>query len=185
MSQLIKILIPFFLSLLLILFLIWPKYQAFQDHQVKIEERSNELQNLEEYFSYLQEISEEREKCEAEMSKIDSALPTDPCIPSILHFIERISAENGLNFKKISSFSIISPQVSGATSRVSSQEPELPSGIKKIQLGFEVSGNYFALENFLEDLEKNARIFEVNQTSFSTEEEGVFSFDIQLETYSY
>lgn len=184
MPRIITILICIFATLILILFLVWPKYKDLRSSQLEIKRKETELGYMEEYFSDLSKTSEELTRYEVELSKIDSALPADPSIPSLLNFLQKTSAQNGLIFKDFGGFSIVSPPKPGE-GKAPSKEGELPSKIKKIHIDFEVSGSYPALKNFLTTLENSARIFEVESISFSSEEEEIFSFDLAIETYSY
>ena len=185
MSRLTLIIICFFLILLISLFLIWPKYQELRALKVEVEEKETEFRYLEEYFSKLNQLSQELKKYEAQLSKIDFALPSDSSLTllSLMNFLQKASSQNGLVFKEFSSFSIILPKPLAEIS--SPQESQLPSGIKEIYLNFEVAGSYSALKNFLNTLEKSAKLIEVEDVSFSFGEEEIFSFGLKIKTHSY
>ncbi|MBZ9578322.1 hypothetical protein KJA14_00520 [Patescibacteria group bacterium] len=185
MSRLTLIIICFFLILLIGLFLIWPKYQNLGALKLEIEGKEIELQYLEEYFQRLDQLSQELKKYEAQLSKIDFALPSDSSLTllSLINFLQKASSQNGLVFKELGSFSIILPKPPAEASGL--QESQLSSKIKEIYLGFEVAGSYSALKNFLNTLEKSAKLIEVEEVSFSFEEEEIFSFIFKIKTHSY
>ncbi|MBZ9571757.1 type 4a pilus biogenesis protein PilO [Patescibacteria group bacterium] len=185
MPRLITAIICLFLTLILGFFIIWPKYQDLRDLKLEIKTRETELNYREEYFSDLNKISEELKKYEAELSKINDALPDDPSLPSLLNFLEKASSQNGLVFKKLGSFSTVSLKKPTRTATPSEQQPLSPSEIKETRLGFEVSGSYSALKNFLSTLEKSARLIEIETISFSFEEGEIFSFALEIKTFSY
>jgi len=181
------------LILLIGFFLLWPKYQELTGVQAKIEGKKKELQYLQDYFSKLNQLSQKLKKYETQLSKIDFALPSDPSLTllSLVEFLQKASFQNGLIFQNLGSFSITSPKSSTTTSpRLSTTSPELlevetPSNIKELYISFEVAGSYSALKNFLNTLEKSAKIIEVEDVSFSSGEETTLSFSLSIKTYSY
>jgi len=185
MSRLTPIIICFFLILLIAFFLIWPKYQELKGIEAEIKVKKTELQYSEEYFSKLNQVSQRLKGYEAQLAKIDFALPSDASLSllSLMNFLQEASFQNGLVFKEFGSYSIASPKPAATTP--GSPETELPAKIKEIRLNFEVSGLYSALKNFLIALEKSAKIIEVESISFSFEEGEIFSFALNIRTYSY
>lgn len=165
--------------------MIWPKYQESEALRLKIEEKETEIRYLEAYFSNLNQLSQELEGYEVQLSKIGFALPSDSSLAliSLINFLQKASSQNGLIFKELGSFSIISPKTLTETPGLPETKP--PSEIKEIHLSFEVAGSYSALKNFLHTLEKSARLIEVENISFVYEEVEIFSFNFEIKTYSY
>jgi len=184
MSKLIFVTACFLLVVLIGLFLIWPKYQKLSTLKLEIGSKETELRYIEEYFARLNKLSQELKNYENQLSKIDFALPSDSSSTaiSLINFIQRASSQNGLIVKKLKSFSIILPKSSAPTPGSPQAQP--PSKIKEISLDFEISGSYFALKNFLNALEKSAKIIEVENISLKEKEE-MPSFDLKIKTYSY
>ncbi len=171
-SIIIVTVVCFFLVLLFGAGFFWPKYQALSGLQKGIEERTVQLQHKEKYFSGLKDIQAELKKYETELSKIDSALPSNPSLPSLFSFIQKTSSQSGLVLKGISPFAISAAE--GAPK------------IKTIQFSLQVSGSYQSFKNFLSILEKSARIIEVENISFSSPEEGdLFTFNLNIKVHSY
>lgn len=185
MSRLILIIACFLLIFLIGLFLIWPKYQRFNTLKLEIENKKTELRYIEEYFTKLDQLSQELEQYEEQLSKIDFALPLDSSstLTSFINFVQTASFQNGLIFEKLGSFSIMLPKPPAQTAGSPQAQP--PSKIREISLDFKVSGSYFALKDFLNTLEKSAKIIEVEDISFSFEEEGAPTFSLKIKTYSY
>jgi len=172
MSRTTAILISLLGVFIIGFFLIFPQYQNLKETNLKIQEKRTELQYKEEYFSNLKKISEELKNYELELSKIDSALPSDPSLPSLFNFLEKASSQNGLILKYVGSFSVTP----------SEKKPE----IKEIDLNITVAGSYPAFKNFLSTLEKIARFVEVENVAFSfPKEEEPFSFNLKIKAYSY
>jgi len=165
---------------MLLLFLVWPNYQMFSSLQIEIERRDIELQYIEENFKKLKATSERLKSYESALEKVESALPVDPSIPSFLSFLQRASNSSGLFVKEFGTFTIRTPRVT--TGNVTDSET---ISIKTISLPIQLAGSYPAFKNFLTTLENNAKIFEIQSLSFSSSQEGIFSFEINVETYSY
>jgi len=152
--------------------LIWPKYQILKASLVNVEKKAAEFNYLNDYFADIKKISEDFKKYEAEFLKVESALPSDPSLPSLLHFIQTKASQNGLVLKNISSVS------------VSSFAKD--SDIKKQYLSIELSGFYPAFKNFLAVLEKSERLIEIEQISFfASKEKEPIIFNLGIKVYSY
>jgi len=173
MSRIAAILISLLGIFLIGFFLLWPQYQTLRELNFKIQEKKTELQYKEEYFSNLKKISEELKNYEPALSKIDSAFPSDPSLPSLFNFFEKAGSQNGLILKYIGPFYI-------------SSRPDMPK-VKEIHINITVTGSYPAFKNFLSALEKTARLFELENISFSSPEktEEPFAFELKIKAYSY
>lgn len=168
-SPYIYILFFLLLTLILGLVLIYPQYQELTLVKEKIEEKKTELQSKEEYLSNLQKTSEKLNQYETELSVLDSALPSDPSLPSLFAYLQKTASENGLILK----------EMSPATS--------LPSeGPQETRIHIKMTGLYPSLKTFLTDLENSARMIEVDSVYFaSPKKEGPFDFEIEIKVYSY
>ena len=170
-----KILPIILISLLLILGMIffwWPKYQEFGDLRMKMKERKTELENKDKYFSELSQLSEKLKEYSSELAVVDSALPKTFGVPDAFNLLEKECSQNGLVLEKVN------------LENVSPIEKE--SKIIRIPLGFSVSGTYPAFKNFLQSIQKNARLIEVESISFSSPQKGnVFSFELIIRVHSY
>ena len=175
-----KILISFILlgfSLVLGVFFLQPKYKEMETTQTNITNKEQEIKNLDKYYKELTFISEILDKHPQELAKIDSALPTNPPLPSLLKFLQKITSENGLILTSIN-FASAEPTV-GTTN------------IKEIQASLELSGSYSSLKNFLKVLEKSSRLIEVDNISFSVSQDKggniseILKFSLSIRTKSY
>ena len=172
MSRLTIISITLPIILLVGFFFTWPQYQNVRNLGLEVQAKQNELQNKEEYFSKIKETSDELKNYEAEVSKIDSALPSDPFLPSLFNFLDKTANQNGLILKQLGSFSVVD----------SKAKPD----IKEINIGITVSGSYPAFKNFLSALEKTARLVEVDDIIFSyPSAKETPSFDLVIKAHSY
>ncbi len=152
--------------------LLLPQYQKFKISKAQVLSKETELSLKEEYFSQLESVSQDLEKRQEEISKVESAFPSDFDIPFILEFLQSIASQAGMIFVNIDSFSEI--------------KAKEEKNFKETQISFEVSGTYESLLDFLSRLERSAIIIELSSVSFATlEESDVFSFEIIIKIRSW
>ncbi len=170
--------IPIIIAVCFLLFLILggglilPKYQGFKNIQTTIAEKEVELQYKQQYFSDLVGVKAELDEYEEELSKIDSALPSGPSLPSLFNFLQKTGSQSGIVLKGISPFATISQE---------------ESKTRKTEFSLEISGDYTSFKSFISILEKSARLIEIENISFSLPKEGsdIFTFNIKMAVSSY
>ena len=152
---------------------ILPQYQTLKSLQADIQEKNAEFHSKTEYFSQIKEIAEKLSQYEEGLSKISSALPSAPSLPSLFNFLQRTSSQTGLILEEITLKSISAPQ-----------ETE---GLKEISVELQLIGSYSALKDFLLAVETSAGLIEVEKISFSTPRdlEQPFSFKVEIKSHSY
>lgn len=182
MSKANKSLIVLFLSILIVSFVTLPIIGYFSEKREILAHTNTRLETLEANEIRLQEIEKEISKKQDLFTKLGSAIPSEPMIPSSIRFLQRLAAENGLSLTSIGNFSTISSS--------------LKSHINETQISFSMRGGYNNLKSFLRALENSAKIFEIENISIdssftsdieSVEETGssLFNFEIMLKTFSY
>jgi len=179
-------LIIFLLSLFLISFLIFPKYQKFNSLKKEILEKERELSSQGEYFETLQKTSEELKKYETSLSKIGAALPKNLSLPELLNFMQKASSQSGLFLKEISP-ALTAPLEKSAPEGQASPNTVGRGEIKETRINFLLVGSYPDFKNFLFILEKSSRLIDIENVSFSLpkEKEGPSNFAITIKVYSY
>lgn len=176
MNRLSTIIIIFLASLLIGAFLVRPKYQELKIKKDELFQKEAELKSLKEYAVELRSLSEELANYSDEMAKIDLALPQRFSVPSFLNYIQKTTSENGLILKNYS--------VSGEPVKGNAEGTQ--EGIKEYGVGLNLSGSYASFKNFLDALENNSRLIEVENISFSyPEKEKPIDFNIDLKVHSY
>ena len=150
------------------------------DAEKQIKELVKLMGDLAKSYEQAFKSSKKLDEHQEELTKIDSALPSEFSAPSLLKFLQKIAPENGLVLTAVSS-SLAQPL---------SQRND----IKEIQSSLSLSGSYSSLKNFLKVLEKSARLIKIDSVSFSTSQkkEGetaeiskIFDFQLEVKTYSY
>lgn len=174
-------LLPIIILLLLALIILggyyfwWPKYQEFAEKKLEVEKKDEDIKQKEEYLQELNALSEKLKEYQPALSKIDIALPADFSIAALYNFLRKVSAENGL---------ILTEQ---NLAGLYTQKGTLQERVQKIPFAISLSGSYSAFKNFLLAIYKNEKLFDVNSISFSSAQEGkdMFSFKLELQTYTY
>lgn len=156
------------ISLVLIAFLVWPEYRAFNDVSKQLAQKILELENQNKYIQSLK-VADGQLKERAELvEKINSALPTEVDIPSLLEFLQKASISSGVSLNKINWESI--------------SLGDAKEKIKKHYFSAEITGSYFALKNFLFAVETSSRLINIEQLSFTTSSENNKPATIQIRT---
>jgi len=161
------------LVVILIIFLLWPKYQGLRELSLIIQKKETELQSKRDYFAQLRKISQRLIEYKESLSRVDSALPEEPSLPSLFDYFQKTSSQTGLLLEDI---------VFGGV-----KDREKGSKIKEIYISLILSGSYSDFKNFLFAIEKSAKLIEVEKIMFSTPKESgePFSFGVNIKTYSY
>lgn len=196
MPRLLIIGLSLILTLILGMILLWPKYQELKILTFQVQEKETELQYRQDYLSQLSQISSEFKNYQKELAIIDSALPPEPSLPSLFDHLLKQASSAGLILKKIKLGSISQAK----TSTVSLDEKmgqEIQTVIeeryKEIEVDLELSGLYPAFKDFLLNLEKSARLIEIESFSYSSKKiekeeltkETPLLFEIRIITHSY
>jgi len=154
-------------SALLFFLFISPKKTSLSILNSELSQKRQEFETSDKYFQEVLKTSEKLKNYQEEISKIDSALPDDPSIPSLFNFLQKSSSQSGLLLENIGSISV-------------KEEGKL----KKWTTTLKLKGGYSSLKNFISILEKSARLIKVEKTSISSEGESL-SFNLTISVFSY
>ncbi len=172
----IVILICLFSALFVGLVFVWPKYQGYIKAQHNLAHKEEFLKNHSQYFQKIRETFLTLGKDKELAAKVVAAIPSDPDYDKLIAYFEKTTAENGLIISRIS---ISEPK--------EFKEIEEIKKIKEIKIFVNLVGTYASFNNFLSKVEKSARLFEVEEISFTAPQKGLnlFSFEVKLRVYSY
>lgn len=163
-----------FIVLLLagILFLWLPQYSDFSDTRAELLAKNVELQNKQEYFLSLQDLSLQLQGYREEMAKIKAGIPEKADTANTFNFIAAAGLQNGLILRNVNI---------EKTARV-----EERANIMKTSVEVILSGSYPAFKNFLAELQFNSRLIAVEEISFKQpEQEQIFTFNLKAKIHSY
>jgi len=99
-------------------------------------QKRQEFETSDRYFQEILKTSERLKNYQEEISKVDSALPEDPSIPSLFNFLQKSSAQSGLLLENIGSIGV-------------KEEGKL----KKWTTNLKLKGDYSSFKNFVSILE--------------------------------
>lgn len=157
------------ITLALGFFLVWPKFQDFQQLQGELEQKEVELDSKTAYYSEIKKIQDRLEGYQDSLLQIENAVSKSYSLPVIFNYLQVLSGQTGLILEDLT-FGGVSGQ-----------------DLQEISFNLKVSGSYSSFNSFLSALESSARLFNVKSIHFSYPEGGrkAFSFDITVATYSY
>jgi Tfp pilus assembly protein PilO len=165
--------------------LVLPKYQSLNTINKEIESREIELQSKVDYFTHIKGLESQLQEYEEPLAKINSALPNDPLLPSTFNYLQVTASQTGLIIEEVlvGSAYAFGSQAQTRTSSV----PAVESDIKATDISVSLSGSYQSLKSFISEIEKSARLIEIQKISFESpkeEDEGLFLFSISMVIYN-
>lgn len=165
----------------------WDEFQILRKNNAGLQNLSAELDELignrDLLFEKINAISKDN------LTRIDTALPSGPRAAEFLVFLENLATKHSVTMTNTSltgstvtktTASSGQPRPSQITTNVQGQT------IAELPLSLQVTGSYEALKNFLGDLEKNLRITDVENISFSSpsgKNKNEFQFSLTLKAY--
>lgn len=145
--------------------LAWPKYQEYQAQSSLVLGKQTDLETRQEYFKNLAESSAELNNYGPNLAKIESALPDDAKVSTLLDFLESSSMQAGLILK------VIDYSFSGGNQPTivpgSAQTQPVAKSLKPFYVTFTLSGPYQSWKNFLSSVEKTSRMVEIQSVQIS------------------
>ncbi len=177
---------PLALTLIIILllagayFLVWPKYQTYAQKKTVYDIKDEEIKAKEEYLPKLEAEFEKLNQYANQVEVVRSALPSEPSVPRLLSYIERIVPENGLILDNIEASQLF------ATSK-SKETEEKSTSVNEMKLSITGIGTYKSFKGLLKEIYLSSRIIEVTSIDFASDGENpsLFTFNLGLKTHSY
>jgi len=154
-------------SVLLFFLLISPKQVSLSTLNSELLQKKQEFESSDRSFQEILKTSERLKNYQEEISKVDSALPEDPSIPSLFNFIQKSSSQSGLLLENIGSINV-------------KEEGKL----KKWTTNIKLKGDYSSFKNFVSILEKSARLIKVEKISLLIEKETP-TYNLTISFFSY
>ncbi len=180
-----------------------PSFREFQDlgrELTDLEETSAEFDILVENRDLL--IDKIRGVSGTDLQRIDQAMPREPRAAQFLVLLENMALGSGLSIRSIDiagpapeqarygAGSAAGPNPSPTTRGsptpgvISGEASAAPGSIKEFSVGLNVSGSYESFKGFLRELEKNLRLTDIMEISFSSSARlDKLDFTMRLKTY--
>jgi Tfp pilus assembly protein PilO len=157
------------ISIFLFVFFVIPKIKSVSILKSELLQTKKELETSEKYFQDIASMLEELKNYPEEISKINSALPDEPDLPSFFHNFQKLSLQSGILFETISSINF------------SSEEGK---ELKKWTVSLGLVGTYNSLKSLISALEMSARLINVEKISISPGKERN-NYSIIISFFSY
>lgn len=135
-------------------FLTIPMIKQSRVTKAKLEERKAYLAERNKIIERIEQLQEEVRSWQEQVDRLDLALPTDPRLASILFQFQNFSTDSGLVMKDFGHSEISDTDFNGAQSVV---------------VNLNLMGNYASIKAFMKKIEKNLRIVNVKNITFSAE----------------
>lgn len=172
----------------------WERFGQLQAEITELEEVSREfdelIQNRETLLSLMGAVSKEN------LGRVERMLPQGPHASDFLVSMESLALANGVVLRRID---LVSPQVKegqssaqpragAATSprpQAKAAAPQAPAdAAQSLPFNLQVAGSYEAFKKFLASLERNLRLIDVDDISFSASGKGdIGDFTMKAKTY--
>ena len=151
----IAISVILFLVLILVFYLVIPKYKSFQSFLVEIGIKEAEFKAKDAYFIEITKTYRELIQHKDNLEKIETALPDNPSLSSLINFLYQKGSEKGLIIKKVNIFQ--------------GKPSDAEKKFKEANISLDLFGSYVAFKGFLLAIEKSARLIDSQGFSFSVE----------------
>ncbi len=159
--------------------LLWPLISEFKMTNAEIGSTVQTLKDERDYLESLQRSIAAAETIPADtLMRVDEALPRRVGLPKLLQTMSLIAEQNGV---QLSSVQFNEPKQSSTETQ---QARALSAAPLDINLTLN-SPSYAATRRFLESVERNLRVLDVQQiTVTSNEQSGELTYTLQLRTYT-
>jgi len=154
------------IALALGFFLLLPKCQSLQDLQSKVQIKTGELREREEYYAGLRAIMDDLNYYRENLEKIGSALPAGADAAAMMDFAKNAAMHSGLSVKGIE-YSGAGAGASGAA-----DDPTLPEvSLKNYTISLKLSGSYGNFKSFLAVIENSSRLITIESLGVASKSE--------------
>ncbi len=131
----------------------WSKYQVTQAETAALRQEISDLQKLD----------AEMKQSSKEIGSLKQALPEGFALPDLLTNLEAIATRSGLGFNSV---------VTGAAKAVAARtgenkEAAAPTGVQQLALTVGVTGDYNGLKIYLDGIERNLRLIDIQSIAMS------------------
>lgn len=179
----VSIIIIAVITLLIVFLFAIPKYQESLVLQETVSQKQAEFTGKSNYYATIADLTQKIESNPESVAKINSALPPDFYLSSLVYFLQQKASEAGLVARLVVFSKITEP--------LPDRKP------RSVNFTVNVAGNYQGLKTFLDSLDTSSRLFEVNSIYFRSESasdtsqkpikisQKTYSFSIELETRAY
>ena len=173
MKKNIIVLISILIFVAILFLLDLPTYNKVVFFRNEIKNYQNFLKEKEELLAKVNQLKQSYESRKDEIDKTYYVLPLEKDIPNLIVQFEALVSENGLVLESINF-------------KPATAEEKAAKSYKALDVFLSVGGNYQSFIAFLQALEFNVRLMDIQSADFSSKESevaGTFIFDVNLVVY--
>lgn len=171
--------------------LVKPLYQRFNLDKIQLKESQKDLKYRQDYIRQVSDITRRLQKDKESVAKLDFSLPENVSVASLFNFLQAAAQKNGLILTDVTMPTrvplIIQKKVTGKGGRKTILKQK--TNLDYYSFSAQVQGSYKYFEGFISDLEKSARMLEIDNINFSVPTESStsnnFSYNLALKIYSF
>jgi len=175
-------------------FFLMPLYGEVKEKNIELGIQKDELSKMEKGLDKLNDLMGSYNKNKDKADLVLQMAPAGIDLPSILNQFETLSSQTGVILYSIDVADSGNDEASQAqpasTQEIDAGDIGQP-GIKSASVSLKISGTYESFKNFLTDLEKSARLADVQSASFAAGSDGssaggsgdVMDFDVLCNVY--
>jgi Tfp pilus assembly protein PilO len=154
--------------------LIKPKIDFYKMTDAQTQASRQTIDNEKGYFDGLtRSVSAAQSIDTSVLDKVDKALPRTASVPDMLVQLGAAAAANNIMLSNI---------VFEGTNKAGAKG----TAVQPINVTMAVAANdYQSFKNFMQDLEKSVRLYDVQNINFNMSPEGKVNFNLQMKTYFY
>ena len=161
------------IGFILFSFLVWPLFKGLGEARANIESKQAALEERRNVFEKVRSLKKTVASKNSDIQQLGTILPADKKTEEIVVNIEEAAKQAGFSLRELK------------TAEVLFQAQKTDHKILQVTLSG--SGNYGPILNFFQSLEKNLRIFDVQEFTLSLdsagEAAGLLNLDLKLFTY--
>ena len=166
-NRLILNLAIFLLLVFVILVGVKPAFSSVSNLRGEVALRKDEAEKEKQVLEKIKSLSGAVDSRQSEVKRLEEAIPNSESKPELIAIMENLASQNGLGLIAISA----EPLPDDPKSRKERVENILQGALlKTLKLDLKLTGNYEAFKSWLDAVENNLRIFDIQNISFSVKE---------------
>ena len=142
-------------GIILLPLLVLPQYNLISETRKTIESRKADFEKKQAMIGKIEDLKKQVKEKQSDMSKLASILPETKKTQDVLVNLEEIAKESGIELKTVKLASLAGTGGQGQRE------------VKTLQIEISSGGQYQSLVNFIKLIEKNLRVFDLQEFNLS------------------
>ena len=168
----------------IVIFLDMPEIQGILDLRKNIKNEKELFLEKQDISAKVEKLREDYKANEENIKKVNYILPSDKDIPNLIVQLEALAFEGGMILENFD-LSTTEERVVSRAAEVRTQEEVQIKDYQILVIDLKLIGDYSGLKRFLEAIEENMRLMDIESITLSPQSEGalLFDFEIIIKTY--